>query len=108
MFPLLLAFALFLFFTLVGKALLEAVPFPFPILRSWLVAPAVGLSVVVLLTLNLNQLGLPVKNFAWWMTAVLAVCIAFVFFKRKPTFPVTQLMISLGIALFATAYSGWP
>ena len=108
MFPLLLAFALFLFFTLVGKALLEVVRFPFPIFRSWLVAPAVGLSVVVLLTLNLNQLGVPVKNFAWWMTAALALGVALVFFKRRPIFPVMQLTISLGIALFATVYSGWP
>ena len=67
-----LSFGFFLFVTVLGRATLAACRWPGGILRSWLLAPACGLSVVVLGIMLLNQAGLPVRTFAWPLTLALA------------------------------------
>jgi len=108
MLALLLAFSLFLFLTLLGKAVTEALQFRFPIIRSWLLAPSIGLATVVLLTLTLNQGGLPIKSFASWLTFALAVSVVAIFWWRRPILPWKQLWPFLGIALFSLMYTCWP
>ena len=78
------------------------------ILRSWLLAPSVGLAVVVLLTLNINQAGLPVKTFATTMAVILAIFIVLVFWWKRPLFPWKQLAPFLGAAIFSLLYTCWP
>jgi hypothetical protein len=104
----LFGFFLFLFLTLLGKAVMEALSFRFAVLRSWLLAPSVGLAAVVLLTLNINQAGLPVKSFASLLAMALAVFIGVVFWWRRPVFPWKQLSPFLGAAIFSFLYTCWP
>lgn len=104
----LFALFLFLFLTLLGKAVMAALRFRCSILRGWLLAPSVGLAAVVLLTLNINQTGLPVKAFASTMTVVLAVLIVLVFWWKRPLFPWKQLAPFLGAAVFSLFYTCWP
>ena len=99
---------LFLFLTLLGKAVMAALKFRCSILRSWLLAPSVGLAAVVLLTLNINQTGLPVKTFALTMTVVLAIFSVLVFWWKRPLFPWKQLAPFLGAAIFSLLYTCWP
>ena len=104
----LITLILFIFLTLFGKAVMEAVRFHFSILRSWLVAPCIGFAVVELLTLALNQAGLPVKSFATWLTLGLVAFSGAVFWRRRPVVPGRQLAIFGGIALFSLVYTCWP
>src|SRR5579863_10739823 len=104
----LFALLLFLFLTLLGKAVMEALAFHFSVLRSWLLAPSVGLAAIVLLTLNINQRGLPVKSFASLLALALAVFIGVVFWWRRPVFPWKQLSPFLGAAIFSLLYTCWP
>jgi hypothetical protein len=104
----LFAFLLFLFLTLLGKAVIEALSFRFSILRGWLLAPSVGMAAVVLLTLNINQAGLPVKSFASPLAVALAVFIGGVFWWKRPVFPWKQLGPFLGAAVFSLLYTCWP
>ncbi len=87
---------------------MEALAFRFSILRSWLLAPSVGLAAIVLLTLNINQAGLPVKSFASLLALALAVFIGVVFWWRRPVFPWKQLSPFLGAAIFSLLYTCWP
>ena len=59
-----LSFLLFGFWTLVGQAVFSALKIRLGVLRSWLLAPSVGLSVVVLLLMVFNQAGWPIGRFA--------------------------------------------
>jgi hypothetical protein len=99
---------LFLFLTLLGKAVLEALSFHFSILRGWLLAPSVGLAIVVLLTLNLNQTGLPVRTFAATLSLAFGAFIGVVFWWKRPAIPWKQLAPFLGAALFSLVYTCWP
>jgi len=105
---LLLTLVLFLFLMLLGKAILVALNFKFPILRSWLLAPSIGLAAIVLLVLNLNQAGLPIGSFASWLIVVLSVFIIGVFWRRRPVWPWKQLGAIVAIAMVALAYTCWP
>ena len=108
MLALLATVLLFVFLGLLGKAVMEAVRFRFPILRSWLLAPSVVTAVVVLLVLNISQAGLAVDSFAPWLTAGLALFTLAVFLWRRPFFPWRQLRIFLGIAFCSALYTCWP
>jgi hypothetical protein len=108
MLALLLTLALFVFLGLLGKAVMEAVQFRFSALRSWLLAPSVGLAVVVLMVLNLNQAGLPIETFAVWLTSGLALFTVVIFRWRRPIFPWKALRVFLGIAVVSALYTCWP
>jgi len=108
MLALLFAVLVFLFLTLLGKAVIEALSFRFSILRGWLLAPSVGLALIVFLTLAINQAGLPIKSFASMLTATLAVFVAAVFWWKRPVFPWKQLAPFLGAAVFSLLYTCWP
>jgi hypothetical protein len=107
MLALLLTFSVFVFLMFLGKAVLEILDFRSPILRSWLLAPCVGLATLVLLTLNLNM-ALPVKLFGSWLTLALSFFIVVVFYWKRPIVPSKQLVPFLGIAFFSLLYSCWP
>ena len=67
-----LSFVFVVFLAFVGRATLTACQWRGGVLRAWLLAPAVGLAVVLLTTMMLNQTGLPVRSFAWPLTLALA------------------------------------
>ena len=103
-----LSFGFFLFVTLVGRATLEACRWRGGILRAWLLAPAMGLAVVILSVMVLNQGGLPVRAFAWPLTAGLALLAAGVFWWRRPHLPLRALAPFLAITVFSLFWTGWP
>src|SRR2546428_1912477 len=108
MIALLLAYSLFLFLTFLGKAVLELMRFQFPIVRSWLLSPAIGLAITVLLVLNLNQAGLPVKSFASALALGLIFFILVVFWRRRPVFPYKQITPFFFLTLASLIYTCWP
>ena len=103
-----LSFAFFLFVAVVGRAALALCRWHGGVLRSWLLAPATGLSVVVLIVMVLNQAGLPIRAFAWPLTAVLGLGSAAVFFWRRPVVPVRALLPFLAAVVFSLLWTGWP
>jgi hypothetical protein len=108
MLSLLLALSLFCFFVLVGIATLSVLRFQESILRTWLLSPAVGLSVVVLLVLILNQAGMPVRLFApWLLVGLFILSLLFLWFSR-PILPTRQLLPFACLILFSLFYTGWP
>ncbi len=108
MLALLLTFSLFLFLMFLGRAVMDALGLRFPILRSWLLAPCIGLSTVVLSTLNLNQTGLPIKVLGPWLTLAFIVFIVAVFYRKHPILPWRQLGVFIAIAFLSLLYSCWP
>lgn len=82
--------------------------FPFPIFRQWLLAPAVGLSTVLLLVTIFNQAGIPVGRFGFILAIALFAMGWFAFVRRRPIFPWRQLGLFFAVALCALFYTGWP
>src|SRR6187431_1568993 len=95
------SFAVFLIWTLVGRALFALAAPRFGALRSWLLAPGVGLAACLLCLMVLNQLGWPIGRFTWPMTTVLIVAAAVVLWRRRPVFPTRVLLPFFGAALFS-------
>ncbi|HUR58704.1 MAG TPA: hypothetical protein VM029_13410, partial [Opitutaceae bacterium] len=102
------SFAVFLIWTLVGRALFALAAPRFGALRSWLLAPGVGLAACLLCIMVLNQLGWPIGRFTWPMTAVLIVAATVVLVRRRPVFPTRVLLPFFGAALFSLLWTGWP
>ncbi|MBI5689435.1 MAG: hypothetical protein HZC55_05005 [Verrucomicrobia bacterium] len=92
----------------VGRATLAALAWQGGVLRTWLLAPAVGLAVVLLGTMTLNQAGLPVRTLAWPLTLVLLVAAGAVFRWRRPLFPGRALRPFVVVAICSLLWTGWP
>ncbi|HEY1108101.1 MAG TPA: hypothetical protein VGE76_05705, partial [Opitutaceae bacterium] len=102
------SFTLFLVWTVVGRALVSVAAPRFGVLRSWLVAPAAGLAVMLLGLMVFNQLGIPINRFAWPLTAALVALAGAGLFKYRPTLPARALLPFAGAALFSLVWTGWP
>lgn len=108
MLPILLVLALFVFFTVVGHALVSVFRPRLGILWGWFVSPTVGLATVIILTTRLNVWGLPVKSFGPWLAlALIAVSVA-IFWWRRPVLPWRQLWKFAALAVLFVLYAGWP
>lgn len=103
-----LSFAFFAFLAVLGRATLALCGWRGGILRSWLLAPATGLAIVVLCVMALNQAGLPVRGFAWPLTLTLAAAATAIFFWRRPPFPLRALAPFLVVIVFSLLWTGWP
>src|SRR5450830_1194845 len=105
-----LAFTLgiFLFWTLVGRALLAAVSPRFGALRAWLLAPGLGLAIILISLMVGNQAGWPIGQFARAMPAAWAVLALAVLVWRRPCWSPRALVPFFGAALFSLVWTGWP
>src|SRR5256885_1639699 len=103
-----LAFALFVFLALIGRAAIAACAWRGGVLRSWLLAPAMGVAVVVIAVMILNQAGLPVGRFARPLALLLAVGCAGLLWWRRPALPARALAPFAAAALFSLLWTGWP
>jgi hypothetical protein len=103
-----LSFAFFLFVAVVGRAFLALFKWQGGVLRAWLLAPATGLAVVVLSVMVFNQAGLPVRSFAWPLTAALVAVAIGVFVWRRPLVPLRALTPFVLVAIFSLLWTGWP
>lgn len=105
-----LAFSLFLFvyWSLLGRATI-AVAYPrFGALRAWLVAPGVGLSIVLLGLMACNQAGLPLGRCAMALTIGLGVAAIAILAWRSPTWPGRALLPFWLAVVAALFWAGWP
>src|SRR5688500_3605278 len=96
-----LTFGFFLFAAALGRATLALCRWRGGVLRAWLLAPAVGLAVIVLAVMVLNQAGLPVNQFAWPLTLGLALATGVIFFWRRPVVPTRALLPFVAIVVFS-------
>lgn len=102
------SFALFLIWTLVGRALFAIVAPRYGALRAWLLAPGVGLAATLLCVMVLNQVGLPVRAFSRPMTAVLVLASTGILVWRRPITPGKSLLPFLGAVIVSLLWTGWP
>lgn len=105
-----LAFSLsmFAYWTVLGRAV-TCVAYPrLGVLRSWLVAPAVGLSVVLLGLMALNQAGIPIGRFATIMTATFGVVACGILIGKRPLTDCRRTAGFFLAVLFAWVWTGWP
>jgi hypothetical protein len=99
---------LFLFLALSGRAALVLFRYRRSHLRAWLLAPAVGLSLVLFGLMLVNQAGLPIRSFAWAWCATLLLGSLFVLWKSRPLLPSRPLLFLGFLALFSLLWTGWP
>ena len=96
------------YLAVVGRAALAACRWQGGELRAWLLAPATGLAVVLLLTTILNQAGLPIGRFAWPLTLALGVGAAILLWSRATIFPGRALAPFIAAAVASVFWTGWP
>lgn len=108
MLALALSLGFLLFLAAIGRATLALCGWRGGVLRAWLLAPAVGLSVAVLAIMVLNQAGLPVRSFAWPLALGLAAVSAGAFLWRRPALPARALAPFLAVAVCSLLWTGWP
>ena len=103
-----LSFAFFVFAALLGRATFALCRWRSSVLRAWLLAPAMGLAVLVLTIMVLNQAGLPVRSFAWPLMLTLTVATIAIFLWRRPILPVRALLPFFLVTVFSLLWTGWP
>ncbi len=108
MIALFLVIALFLYLAFIGQAVVSLLRPRLSLLRSWLIAPTVGLALIVTLITRLSVWGLPVGAFGLWLTMVLFAAAGAVLRWRRPKFPWRQLAPFLLISVGSVLYFGWP
>ncbi|HEY0863393.1 MAG TPA: hypothetical protein VGD97_04760 [Lacunisphaera sp.] len=106
--PLLLSLFLFGYFTLLGRSVMVALKYEAPVLRGWLASPTVGLAVVTLGIMVLNQAGWPIRDFALPLLAGGLLFSAAVGVWRRPCLPVRALLPFAGVLVISLLYSAWP
>lgn len=108
MLALLFTFSLFLYWGLIGFATLTLFPPRLRLLQSTLIAPALGVAVVVLPVFFLNRLGLPVQSFGRILIVVLGLLASGVLIIKRPLFPFRRLVPYFGVLLAALFLVAWP
>jgi hypothetical protein len=106
--PLLLSLFLFGYFALLGRSVMVALKYEAPVLRGWLAAPTVGLAVVTLAVMVLNQAGWPIRDFALPLLAGGLLFSAAICAWRRPCLPVRALLPFAAVLLLALLYAAWP
>jgi hypothetical protein len=98
---------LFIYWTILGRAVLACAYPKFGVLRGWLVAPALGLSTVLVGLMVLNQAGLGIGVFATPMTIVLGLVALVVLFRQRTTFPRAAAPYFAAVVI-SLLWAGWP
>lgn len=105
--PLLLSLAIFFTFAGCGRAAFCLLGVRLGHARTWLLAPALGLAVVGLMVMLLNQAGLPVATFARSLTAGTLLGTGWILYRGRMRVP--RALVPFGaIALFSLLLGGWP
>ena len=108
MFAILFVFTLFIFFTVIGQAVISLLRPRMGVLWSWFLSPTVGLALLIVIMTRLNIWGLPVKTFGPWLALGLLVFSGLIFWWRRPYFPWRQLRWFLIPTVLFVIYAGWP
>ena len=102
------SFGVFLLWALVGRALLAIFSPRFGALRSWLLAPGLGLAVILITLMVGNQAGWPIRSFARPMAALWLVVAIAVLAWRRPRTSWKALAGFAAAAVFSLLWTGWP
>ncbi len=108
MIPLLLVAGLFVYLSILGQAVVSLFKPRIGILWSWFVAPAVGLSVLLVVLTRLNVAGIPVRVAGPWATLGLLAASLAILAWRRPVLPLRKMAPFLAIAAGTLVYVGWP
>ena len=103
-----LSVGLFVYFWVVGYAVVAALHTQRDLIRNALIAPGVGVAVTIYSVYVFSRLGLPVGSFAviHAIAMVIFACVILVFLK--PLLPARRLFPYILIATFAFVATGWP
>jgi hypothetical protein len=108
MIPLLLVAGLFIYLAIVGQAVVSLFKPRLGVLWSWFAAPAVGLSLLLVVITRLSVWGIPVRTAGPWTTVILLVLALAILAWRRPAFPLRKMAPFLIISAGALLYMGWP
>lgn len=103
-----LCIGLFLYWHLLGLALVSVLHSRRNVLQSWLLAPAVGAAAVVLCVYWLNRFGVPVGRFGPALAMALFLAAGAVLLRTRPVVPVRRLCPFGVVLLFALLLIGRP
>lgn len=99
---------LFLYFAIVGYAMLQVFPSRLKPALNLLIAPAVGLCATLLPVFYLNRFGLPVKSFSIYLTLTLLVLSVFILLKNKPIIATRRVVVVSVLGILVLLLSSWP
>lgn len=99
---------LFLYWAVVGLAVMSIFPPRLRILQGLLISPAVGIATVILPVFLLSRAGLPVKDFVGWLLPILGAVSLVTVFICKPILPWKHLRWFGLILVGALLLAGWP
>jgi hypothetical protein len=105
--PLLLSLAFLTYLALCGRATFSLVGVRLGHVRTWLLAPPLGLAVIALAVMVLNQAGLPVQRFAVPLLLGTLAGAGLLLVRRRVPVPRALLPFAL-IGLVALGLGGWP
>jgi hypothetical protein len=103
-----LSIALFVFWGLVGYAVLVALRIRYSSIRNMLLAPVVGLSITLLSVFWLSRSGLPVIGFGITLSVVLLVVSIGAVWHFHPITPLRHYLPFAGVFLLALFFTGRP
>lgn len=104
----LFSLAVFLFWSIVGLAIMSVFSPRLKILQGILISPAVGLAATMLPVFFINRAGIPVIEFGSILILALAASSAILLGINRPIFPLKHLLPHVGILVIALVASGWP
>ena len=103
-----LSIGLFVYFWVIGYAVVAALHTQRDLVRNALIAPAVGVVCTIYPVYLLSRLGFPVRSFAHILTAITIAVAVILLVWRRPLVPRRHLVPYLPILVFAFAAVGWP
>jgi hypothetical protein len=103
-----LSLLLFAFWTVVGQAFQSALKLRFGMLRSWLLAPGIGIAVVAMPLMIGSQAGYPIGPYARPLALILGLAAAAVLLWRRPLFPWRALWPFVFAVFFSLLWCAWP
>lgn len=103
-----LSISLFVFWGVVGFALLAVLHTQRNLLQNMLLAPVVGMAATVLPIFFLNRSGLPVARFGVQLAAALLLLSFGLIWRLRPVVPLRCYMPFAWILLLAILMTGWP
>jgi hypothetical protein len=105
--PLLLSLAFLIHLALCGRAMFSVLGVPLGHIRTWLLAPTLGLAVIGLAIMVLNQAALPVRSFALPLLLGTLFGAGGVLVRARVRVP--RALLPFGaVALAALLLGGWP
>lgn len=104
----LFSLACFGFWILLGYAAIAILHTQRNVLQNLLLSPVVGMAITLLPVFALNRAGIPVENFAIYLSVILLIAACGVLWRLHPVIPLRQYMPFIGIFLIAALLTGWP